>query len=369
MRGFGVNQTAFAMEGCLDQLAAKCGLNGWEMRYRNAITEGDCVTTGQVLKEGVGILATLEAVKDRYAALLAEGKTCGIACGIKNTGIGNGVVEWGKARLVPEKDGTISLYMGYTEMGQGLSTIAIQFAVEATGLSPDLFRPKVDSTFALGAGQTTGSRATFFVGKAVLAAAAKLGEALKSGKKLEQLVGEVFAADEIVDDTTSLKQKGGVQKTHSAYSFATQICVLDKEGRVELMIAAHDVGKIVNPQLCQGQLEGSIHMGLGYALTEELPCLNGMPVTSKLREIGALRAQDMPKMEFIMLEVPSAEGPMGAKGVGEIGLVPTAACVASALFRFDGITRYRLPMKESPAAAGLSVGRIKGQNEIRSTWR
>lgn len=366
MRGFGVNQSAFAMEGCLDQLATKVGIDGWTIRRRNALENGQMVTTGQVLKEGVGLIETLEAVKSRYYDALQAGKKIGIACGLKNTGIGNGVAEWGKARLVVEDDLTVSIHIGYTEMGQGLLTIATQFAVEMTGLPAAIFRPKVDSKFQLGSGQTTGSRATFFVGKAVMSAAAKLGEVLRSGKQLEELKGEIYAADILVNDTTALYDKSKPPKTHSAYSFATQLCILDEEGKVAELIAAHDVGKVVNPQLCEGQLEGSLHMGLGYALSEELPCVDGMPVTTKLRDIGVLRAQDMPKMEILLLEVPSAEGPMGAKGVGEIGLVPTAAAVASALYAFDGETRYRLPMKESPAGKAVSVGRIRGD---RSTWR
>ncbi|MBS2034737.1 selenium-dependent xanthine dehydrogenase [bacterium] len=366
MRGFGVNQSAFAMEGCLDQLATRVGIDGWTIRRRNALENGQAVTTGQVLKEGVGLIETLEAVKGRYFDALKAGKKIGIACGLKNTGIGNGVEEWGKARLVVEEDLTVSIHIGYTEMGQGLLTIATQFAVQMTDLPAHVFHPKVDSKFQLGSGQTTGSRATFFVGKAVMSAAEKLGAALKSGKKLEELRGEVFAADVLVNDTTALYDKSRPPKTHSAYSFATQLCILDDEGRVTDLIAAHDVGRVVNPLLCEGQLEGSLHMGLGYALSEELPCVEGMPVSTKLRDIGVLRAQDMPNTEVILLEVPSAEGPMGAKGVGEIGLVPTAAAVASALYAFDGQTRYRLPMKESPAGKAMSVGRMRGD---RNSWR
>ena len=267
MRGFGVNQSAFAMEGCLDQLAAKVGLDGWAIRRLNGIENGNAITTGQVLTEGVGLTATLEAVKERYLAARAEGKAVGIACGLKNTGIGNGVAEWGKARLVVEEDQTVSIYIGYTEMGQGLLTVTIQFAVEATGLPANIFRPKVDSTYMLGSGQTTGSRATFFVGRSVLSAAAKLKTALDGGKSLEDLKGQVFGADILVNDTTALYDKSKPVKTHSAYSFATQLCILDEQGRVAELIAAHDVGKVVNPLLCEGQLEGSLHMGLGYALS------------------------------------------------------------------------------------------------------
>jgi CO/xanthine dehydrogenase Mo-binding subunit len=108
-------------------------------------------------------------------------------------------------------------------------------------------------------------------------------------------------------------------------------------------VAAHDVGRAVNPALCEGQIEGAIHMGLGYALTEELPCEDGWPVTYKLRQLGVLRARDMPKVEVILVEDPEPEGPFGAKGVGEIGLVPTAGAVASALAAFDGCGATHCP--------------------------
>jgi xanthine dehydrogenase molybdenum-binding subunit len=359
MRGFGVPQAAFALEGCLDLLAKKVGLDGWEMRSRNIVAVGDAVTTGQVLEKSVGIRKTLDAVKQAYYGARREGKAVGIACGLKNSGIGNGVAEWGKCRLVVEPDGTVTLYNGYTEMGQGLSTVLVQFAVEVTGLPAAVFRPKVDSTFALGCGQTTGSRATLFGGRAVTSASARLRADLDAGRSLRELVGRIYAADEVVDDTTALGVDVPKIKTHTSYGFATQVVILDAKGRVERVVAAHDVGRVVNPVLCRGQIEGAVHMGLGYALTEELPCENGMPVTSSLREIGVLRARDMPTTEVILVEEPEPEGPFGAKGVGEIGLVPTAAAVAGALEAFDGVRRTTLPMKDSPAARAMSVGRIR----------
>jgi xanthine dehydrogenase molybdenum-binding subunit len=365
MRGFGAPQAAFAIEGCLDLLARKVGLDGWEIRHRNAVGIGDAVTSGQVLEKSVGLGKTLDAVKEDYYGARRAGRAVGIACGIKNSGIGNGAAEWGRCRLVVEEDETISLYNGYTEMGQGLMTVLVQFAVEATGLPARVFHPKVDSTFALGCGQTTGSRATLFGGRAVAVAARKLRADLDAGLRLTDLAGRIYAADEVVDDTTALGADGPRIKTHTSYGFATQVVILDAEGRVDRVVAAHDVGRVVNPQLCRGQIEGSIHMGLGYALTEELPCENGMPVTSSLRELGVLRARDMPKTEVLLVEEPEPEGPFGAKGVGEIGLVPTAAAVAGALETFDGIRRTTLPMKDSPAARALSVGRIR---RARAAW-
>jgi len=358
MRGFGVNQAAFAIEGCLDLLAERAGLDGWEIRWRNALEIGDQFTTGQVMEKSVGIRQTLSAVRAHYDQARRAGRAVGIACGIKNSGIGNGVEEWGKVRLVVEPDGTVSLYNGYTEMGQGLLTVLIQFAVEATGLPASVFVPRVDSTHELGCGQTTGSRATLLGGRAVLAAGARLRADLDGGRALADLSGRVYEGDVVTRDTTALGAPGPV-KTHTAFGFATQVVILDERGRVDRVVAAHDVGRVVNPALCAGQIEGSVHMGLGYALTEELPCPDGMPAWFALRDLGVLRARDMPAVEVLLVEEPEPEGPLGAKGVGEIGLVPTAAAVAGALAAFEGVRRTTLPMKHSPAARAMSVGRAR----------
>jgi len=359
MRGFGVNQTSFAIEGCIDLLAAKVGIDGWEMRFRNALRVGDTFTTGQVLEKSVGLEKTLLAVKEAYYAARGQGRAVGIACGVKNSGIGNGAIEYGKCRLVVEANGTVVLYAGFTEMGQGLLTILTQCAAEVTGLPPRTFVPRIDGRFELGAGQTTGSRATLLGGRGAVDAARKLRADLDRGSSLADLVGREYAGEIVIDDTTAPGQtKNGKVKTHTSFGWATQVVVLDGSGALDRVIAAHDVGRAINPQQCEAQIEGSVHMGLGYALTEELPCRDGMPVTFKLREIGVLRAQHMPTVEVILVEEPEPEGPFGAKGVGEIGLVPTAGAVAGALHAFDGVRRMRLPMKDSPAARAINVGRI-----------
>ncbi len=360
MRGFGANQAHFGIDGALDLLAEKVGLDGWEIRWRNAVDVGDTFATGQVFEKSVGLKQTLRSVKDAYYAARAAGRAVGIGCGLKNSGIGNGAKEYGRARLVVENEGTVALYNGYTEMGQGLLTILVQCAVEATGLPAAVFDPRVDSTFELGCGQTTGSRATLLGGRAVVAAARKLAADLDD-RGLGALVGREYDGEVLIDDTTAPgEENGGRIKTHTAFGFATQVCVLDEEGAVERVIAAHDVGRAINPALCEGQIEGSVHMGLGYALTEDLPCPEGMPVTFKLREIGVIRAREMPDVEVILVEDAEPEGPFGAKGVGEIGLVPTASAVAGALAAWDGRRRYSLPMKDSDAARAMKVGRIRG---------
>lgn len=367
MRGFGVNQTSFAIEGCLDLLAAKVGIDGWEMRWRNAVRVGDLFSTGQILEKSVGIEKTLLAVKERYYEARAKGRAVGIACAVKNSGIGNGALESGKCRLTVEADGRIGLYTGFTEMGQGLLTVIIQCAVEVTGLSASSFLPQANSRFELGSGQTTGSRGSMLAGRATIDAARKLKADLDAGLSLTELAGRVYEGETTIDDTTALGQlKDGKIKTHTAFGWSTQLVMLDEAGIVGRVVVAQDVGRALNPQQCEAQIEGAVQMGLGYALTEELPCKDGMPVTFNLRDIGVLRAQHMPEVEVILIEEHEPEGPFGAKGVGEIGLVPTAGAVAAALEAFDGKRRMSLPMKDSPAARALNVGRIADAD--RDQW-
>ena len=343
MRGFGVNQSNFAVEGMLDILAELVGIDGWEMRWRNAVDVGDRFGTGQKLGPGVGVKATLLAVRDAYSGA----RYAGIACGVKNTGIGNGVPEGGHVILRPESDGTVTLYHSWTEMGQGVHTVLQQIACEELGLLPARVHVLVDTERELETGQTTASRATVLGGRAVIAAADKVKAALDGGP-LESLAGQEFEGKFTVDWTTPNDAEEPV--THVAYAWATQVVLLDDEGRLEKVVAAHDVGKAINPTLIEGQIEGGLHMGLGQALSEEFVVERGVPVTETLKSLHIIPPSGMPEVECILVEVPQPEGPYGAKGVGEAALVPTAAAVAGALYAFDGIRRTRLPMKGSPAA-------------------
>jgi aldehyde oxidoreductase len=356
MRGFGVPQVTFALEACVDELAARVGLDPWQMRVLNVVRSGQPLTTGQLAEHAEGLLETLHAVKPAYDAARAAGRTVGIATGLKNCGLGNGAIEWGKARLVVEGDGTVTLFVGYTEMGQGLFTTLSQIASEVSGLPLSLFRARLDTTYALACGQTTGSRGTLHGGRAVRAAAEKLRVALAQAP-LSALVGQVFGADLELAETEAVGT-GPHPKLHTTYGFATQLCVLDAAGRVEKMVAAHDVGRAVNPSLVRAQITGSVVMGLGYALSEELVCEGGKVVSSYVRDLGALRARDVPPIEVLLVEQPEPQGPFGARGVGEVGLVPTAAAVANALALFEGVRRTRLPMKDSPAGKALHVGHV-----------
>jgi xanthine dehydrogenase molybdenum-binding subunit len=357
MRGFGANQAAFGIETVMDMLAEKVGIDGWEIRWRNALEVGDMFATGQVLRASVGLKKTLLAVRDIYRSA----RYAGIGCGVKNVGIGNGSEDAGRAMITVEQDGTVVVRSGFTEMGQGLFTVQLQTFCEETGIDPRFVRVVTDTRYALDSAQTTGSRGTLLGCQAVRAACAKFkpdlekvrGNGAITREDLKKLAGKEWYGEFVLNDTHPLGYTGPNVKTHIAYGFATQVVILDDSGRLKKVVAAHDVGRVMNPILLQGQIEGSIHMGLGYALTEELQLKDGQIASKDLRSLGILRAKDMPEVECIFIEENEPSGPYGAKGVGEIGLVPTAPAVAGALYKFDGIRRTKLPMKDSPAAKAI----------------
>jgi len=340
MRGFGVNQAIFGLESLIDDLCEQGGFDRWQFRYDNALQDGDMTATGQIIEAGAGARETLLAVKDQFYAA----KYAGLACGLKNTGIGNGMPDASKVRLTIAAPDRVIIDHGWTEMGQGVHTMALQTLCNETGIDPSIVEVRVDTASEQEAGMTTASRATSLVGNATIDACKGLKADLEMST-LADLVGNEYEGEWVVDWTT--KPGAMVEKvyTHYSYSYATQLVTLDEDGQIEKITAAHDAGKIFNPTLFEGQLEGSLHMGLGYAISENMPMENGRPVTTRLRKMGILRAKEMPEMEIIGVEVPDPYGPYGAKGVGEIGLVPTAGAVANALYQFDGIRRTKLPMQ------------------------
>ncbi len=340
-RGFGANQAQFATEGVLDRLAEAVGISGWEIRSRNVVEPGDVWGPGQILDDGcLGARACLDAVKDRYDEARSAGKAVGLGLGLKNSGLGNGFKEIAKAVVHFRPDGRVEVRHCWTEMGQGVHTVAQQVAVSELGIPATRIDVIVDSTRELGAGQTTGSRGTL-MGAGSVAAACRA--AVADGCK----VGVDYEGEYRVDWTNSLSD--GVQNPiiHSTFGYAAQVVILDPQSaEVERVVAAHDVGRAVNPLLCEGQIEGSVHMGLGYALTEGFPCDDdGRPLNSTLRSLDIIRPKDMPPVEVILVESPEPNSPYGVKGVGEIGLVPTAGAVAAALRAADGTWRTELPMK------------------------
>ena len=339
-RGFGANQAQFAMEGALDRLAEKVGISSWEIRSRNVVTPGVVWGPGQIMDDGsAGARECLDTIKSHFDAARADGKATGLGLALKNSGLGNGLREVSRAKIRFDGDGTVEVRHGWTEMGQGVDTVAVQVAVEELGVDPASVRIVMDTTRELGDGQTTGSRGT------VMAAGA-IAEACRAATADGRTQGIEYEGEYIIDWTNSMNEGLENPVIHSTFSYAAQLVIADPDtGEIEKVVAVHDVGKAVNPTLCEGQVEGAVHMGLGYALTEEFPTDElGRPTKDTLRSLGILRPKDVPAIETILVEVAQPGSPYGIKGVGEIGLVPTAGAVAAALHEVDGVWRNTLPM-------------------------
>jgi len=358
MRGFGSNQAQFAMEGIMDVLAERVGVDGWDIRDRNILDPGDAFGTGQIMRESVrGIRETLESVKSEYK----RAKYKGIGCGIKSTGLGNGTIEGGYIRLRVAPGPRVEILNGYTEMGQGVYTATIQAVCEETGLPADMVTIRWDKELGEKCGETWASRATTLSCAAAQKAAQQLVADLEEAVRLTpdatiaDLIGREYDGECVYNFTTRPGTPESVLNptTHLTFSYAAQVVILGETGELQRVIVANDVGRAINPRLCAEQMEGGVHMGLGYALSENFTSTNGVPDSLALADMGIVRAKHMPPVDVILVEVPDEVGGYGAKGVGEIGCVATAGAVAGALHSFDGIRRYRLPMDDAPAARPL----------------
>ncbi len=341
-RGFGANQAQFAMEGVLDRLAERVGISALEIRQRNVIRPGDVWGPGQLMDDGAaGAAACLEQIAPHIATAQAAGKAVGLGLGMKNSGLGNGFREVSKAVVRFRPDERIEVRHGWTEMGQGVHTVALQVAAQELDVDPERIDVIVDTTRELGFGQTTGSRGT-------LMAAGSVRDACAAARAGGCAVDVDYEGEFVVDWTNRLDDPDVEHPTiHSCFSYAAQLVIADPEtGDIERVVAVHDVGRAVNPILVEGQIEGSVHMGLGYALSEDFPTdpATGHPTNMTLRSLRILRAKDVPPIDVELVEVPQPRSPFGIKGVGEIGLVPTAPAVAAALHAVDGIRRSSLPL-------------------------
>jgi xanthine dehydrogenase molybdenum-binding subunit len=290
-----------------------------------------------------GAEACLDEIKAPYDEARAAGHAVGLGLGLKNSGLGNGFHEQcGAVVRFRSEDDRVEVRHGWTEMGQGVHTVALQVAAEELGIDPGRIDVIVDTTRDLGFGQTTGSRGT-------LMAAGSVQQACQAALAADCAPDIDHAGEYVVDWTQKLGDPNVPNPTiHSCFSFAAQMAIANRDtGAIERVVAVHDVGRAVNPMLVEGQIEGSVHMGLGYALTEDFPTdpETGFPTNMTLRSLGILRAKDVPEIEVRIVEVPQPRSPYGIKGVGEIGLVPTAPAVAAALHEVDGGWRNVLPMK------------------------
>ncbi|MBA4700875.1 MAG: selenium-dependent xanthine dehydrogenase [Ruminococcus sp.] len=340
-RGFGVTQTCFASERNLDLLAEMVGISPWEIRYRNAVRPGQILPNGQITDASTGIVETLEAVKEIYE----NEPYAGIGCAMKNAGVGVGLPDWGRCRLLVS-DGKVEIHAGASCIGQGLGTVLVQMVSETANLPIDKLKYCPPNTSkAPDAGTTSGSRQTLITGEAAKRASEMLKEEL-SGHTLEELEGKEYLG-EYLGKTDKMGSDVLNPVSHVAYGYATQVCVLNEDGTIKKIVAAHDVGKAVNPISVEGQIEGGVVMSMGYALTEQYEIKDGYPV-SRFGTLGLFRADKVPELESIIIEKPGIDVGYGAIGIGEITSIPTAPAIAGAYYKLNGEFETKLPLKGTP---------------------
>ncbi len=343
-RGFGVCQSEYALESMIDLLAEKVGISPWEIRFRNAIEPGRVLPNGQIADVSTALKETLLAVKDAYEAHPGH---AGIACAMKNAGVGVGLPDKGRAKLRVEQ-GKAVLYVAASDIGQGCATVFMQILETATGLKRNQLCLAPNSTeIAPDSGTTSGSRQTLISGEAVRLVGMDLRRDLDAaGGDLSVVEGREYY-EEFFDPTDKLGADVPFPKSHVAYGFATHVVILNDEGKVTEVYAAHDSGKVINPTSIQGQIEGGVLMGLGYALTEDFPLENCVP-KAKYGTLGLMRADMIPEIHAIYVEkkelLPFA---YGAKGIGEIATIPTAPAVQNAYRALTGKLRNKLPMDDT----------------------
>ncbi len=351
-RGFGVTQSLFATECNLNLLAEMVGISPWEIRMRNAIRPGQTLPNGQIADSSTALVQCLEAVKDAFY----QNKFAGIACGIKNSGLGVGVPDVGRCKIKVE-GGKVHVLSGAACIGQGLQTVLLQITCEATGLSPkDIIIHDPDTEKTPNSGVTTASRQTLFTGEATRFAAQKLALDLVE-KSLSSLEGNEYFG-EYAPKTDKIGTEKENPVSHVAYGYAAQVAILDDSGNLVKIVAAHDVGQPINPVSVEGQIEGGVVMSAGYALTENFPLKDGVP-QAKFGTLGLLRADKAPTVETILVKGNVSEEAFGAKGVGEIASIPTAPAIQGAYYSFDGIFRTKLP---------LQIKKTEKKNELQ-LWK
>ncbi|MDF2676127.1 MAG: selenium-dependent molybdenum hydroxylase 1 [Bacillota bacterium] len=345
-RGFGVTQSAAVVECLINELAEKVGVSGWEFRYKNAIRSGQTLPNGQLADEGTGMAETLEAVKEDFEKYEADPNYfVGIASAMKNAGIGVGIPDPGRCNL-KIIDGKVHVRSSAGAIGQGIQTVLLQIVCETTGLTPEkIVIEHPDTKYTPDSGTTTASRQTVFAGEAARQSALQLKTDLDLGKTLRQLNDkEYFGEFDFKTDPIGSDKPNPV--SHIAYGYATQLFVLDKEGKVVKVVAAHDVGKTINPLSITGQIEGGVAMALGYGLTEDFPLKDGVP-QAKLGTLGIFKANQMPPIDIHLIEKNESEVAYGAKGIGEIVVVMGAPACQNAYYKKDGIFRYNYPLENT----------------------
>ena len=378
-RGFGVTQTCYAMEMTLTKMAHELGISPWEIRYRNAIRPGQTLPNGQIAPPSTGLVETLEAVKD----ICEQNKNVGIACAMKNAGVGVGIPDTGRC-IVAVKDGKLHIRSGASCIGQGLGTVLTQIVCTMLHCErEDVVYEAANTVNAPDSGTTSGSRQTLVTGEACRRACQKLlaaagavvrvsdysgiahrqgmeslpggnssgtvGTELPEGASVDWRVleGQEFYGEYLAKTDPLGAQDVANPVSHVAYGYATHVCVLNDDGTIREIDAAHFVGKAINPLSCEGQIEGGVTMALGFTLTEHYPLYDCIP-SARFGTLGLFRADQVPPIHSILVEKEGQDMAFGAIGIGEITTIPTAPAVAGAYFALDGEMRTSLPLMKTP---------------------
>ena len=378
-RGFGVTQTCYAMEMTLTKMAHELGISPWEIRYRNAIRPGQTLPNGQIAPPSTGLVETLEAVKD----ICEQNRNVGIACAMKNAGVGVGIPDTGRC-IVAVKDGKLHIRSGASCIGQGLGTVLTQIVCTMLHCErEDVVYEAANTVNAPDSGTTSGSRQTLVTGEACRRACQKLlaaagadvrvsdysgiahrqgmeslpggnssgtvGTELPEGASVDwkALEGQEFYGEYLAKTDPLGAQDVANPISHVAYGYATHVCVLNDDGTIREIDAAHFVGKAINPLSCEGQIEGGVTMALGFTLTEHYPLYDCIP-SARFGTLGLFRADQVPPIHSILVEKEGQDMAFGAIGIGEITTIPTAPAVAGAYFALDGEMRTSLPLMKTP---------------------
>jgi selenium-dependent xanthine dehydrogenase len=391
-RGFGVTQSAFAVESLMDTLAEKLGMDPVELRRKNALKVGSITNTGQTLQDSVGLLECIDKVEKELYRVAGDQpfsskpvpgathkrRSWGFSVAYKNTGLGGGAPDKAGAEVELFKDGTVEVRTSSAELGQGLVTVLQMIVSEEMGMPPNKVKVLLsDTDLTPDGGPTTASRQTYVTGNAARGAAQALRQAIASslaekydhpperiplGEVAEELEKEGRAPKTLFEywapQTRPLGTGGDM---HFAYSFAAQAVEVEVDtltGEVDVLhvIAANDVGMAINPLGLKGQVEGGIMMGLGNAITENFIVEEGRVITDRLARYRIPSIMLTPKITSFIVEHPTANGPYGAKGVGEIVSIPTTPSITNAIYNAVGVRIDRLPVDQERIVRALAAG-------------
>ena len=378
-RGYGINQAAISIETAMDMMAEKLGIDPFELRRRNAVYPGAASVGGEVLKYSMGMMDTInqcekslkKALKE-YEGQYPKGSKVlgwGMASGFKNVGVGKGIfTDDGACRLILQGDGRLHMIVSGTDMGQGFRTAMTQIAAETLDMDIcDIYITNGDTELTIPTGESVSERQTLCGGRAVYEACVKLRQDLDSRpwQPGEERRAEYYYACDpcfAIGDFEGAKKRGAKYRNFPAYAYATQAAIVevDREtGEVRLLkvIAAHDVGRAINPHIIEGQMHGSCSMGQGYALTEGYPTENGYPVKTLYRQLGLPRAEDTPDYEIILIEDPEPQGPFGAKGISEVATVPVTPAILNAVSRAIGVRINKVPAAPEVVLEAIRTGK------------